>query len=288
MRTVWNPFTSTSNRKLFIAAIFSFGLVILLSGRIYAASTVTFSLPERLEAGSEFEIRFTVDGANPSTAYYAKIAAYHESDPTYLYYGYTKSGDGQWLTYNDSWSKFPSFDSNTEGTISGKLVAKIRSDKEFGVIGIKIRLAKTDKTSSQINSEAKTFTVTAPQPPEITKTETSDTAPQVNSNPAEQTAGTGTDNQTDQPSDLIVPIKPIQPTNINIKLPATFSAQEVPRVLSDATISASPSSDQAASSLTTPKHNQPNKYVIILGSLSLLGAVIAGIVVFIKSRGFLK
>ncbi|MCX6783732.1 MAG: hypothetical protein NT141_01505 [candidate division WWE3 bacterium] len=255
-----------------------------------AVSLQITNFPSEIKINSEFQIEASVSGLPSNKEAALKIGVAGSKD--YYGYGQIKNGD-KFIGYNDTGSCNNTLMIKTDnlGHWEGNLIGKISTTAEPGDGKLRIRVCDPDKSSVSYAIKLTAMDpLPIPEPPPKTNSpEANNAPPQADVDSAEQNDATDATNQTDQSSDLIVPtipIKPTQPTHLDIKLPATFSAQEVPKVAGASTTAKELIATPEAQA--TPSSRATNKYVIILGSLGIIGIVIIGVYFFLKRRQIIK
>lgn len=307
MRTVWNRFTSTSNnfgcwisdtryRKLYHFCFLFFSICALYSACCLLTTTISqaavslqiTNFPKEIKINSEFILSASISGLPREIEAIVKLGV--AGTTNYYGYGQIKNGD-KFIGYNDTGScdNAPRIKSDANGHWEGDLSGIVGVTAKPGDGKLRIKICDPDKTS---NSYPITLTAMdpLPSPPEPAKQPEPDpideTTVETHYNASLPDDSVKSSEISSQPSEYepTTQTSPTRPTNpTNIKLPATFSAQAVPSVLGQSSAEATPevSPKASTSSATAPK---TNKYVIILGSLAIGGAVIAIIAFFLKSR----
>lgn len=128
-----------------------------------AALTISFSSPDQATVGESFPITGQIDHAEQGTTYYIKFEASSDGDnlPAQAgwYAGQTLGVDDQILSWNTSWSKFPTVTTDDSGSADFEVEAQIRGSTSPGKYQTRIKIKPTDSSKTTV-SKLQTLTAT--------------------------------------------------------------------------------------------------------------------------------
>ena len=203
----------------FVVILLSFILFFLSPINVFAqeeSSIATPSAETRLDidtqgpdsaiVGQSFSISFILTNATPNTAYFFKAydAIYNSSN----YVQTNCDNNTDWCNYTgDSWSKFPSFTTDSQGNISNSIILRFNPTKTDIPDQIQIAL-RTDPRLDSFN--VKVVQVIKPEP-----SNTSTPSPSATSTPTNTPKPTSTTkpSSTPKPTTTIKPSSTPKPTS---------------------------------------------------------------------------
>lgn len=141
---------------------FVWGILITLfffftPSQVFAADelvTITTSTTS-ITALNEFSVSVTASSLFADTQYYFKAIG---GDSNYDVQ--TKASDGNWLSWNTSWSEMPTFTSDSSGQINTTITSRFRKETTGGDKSLLVRIRKVS-TETNIDSNSVTIAVTA-------------------------------------------------------------------------------------------------------------------------------
>jgi len=156
---------------IFILIYLSLSGVKIVKVVIGAPSASFSSYPNTVMVGEEFSVLFSVESLDASSSYYFKSRI--GPDMSHLTKGQTKSPSGEWLSDSESWSsgKFPVFNTDEKGTISGNIFSRVSPN--VGVVGENyyvLRILKVGEDSSRAQTLEGSFIFLVNPPPTPTPT----------------------------------------------------------------------------------------------------------------------
>lgn len=138
------------------AALF---LLFVFPRETFAIEISIDSVPTSIMAGNEFSVSFTGTSLTSNSSYFVKAMG---GDSFYDVQTKNESTSA-WLAWNASWTDMPSFNSNTEGTMSATIKAQFKSDISAGDKQFKIRIKRSD-SSTTYDSSTVSISVSTPTP----------------------------------------------------------------------------------------------------------------------------
>ncbi len=215
--------------KYFLGVFTALFLCLFFHREVFAVDVSINSVPSSVVAGNEFSVSFTGTSLTTNASYFVKAMG---GDSFYDVQTKNESASA-WLAWNAAWTDMPSFNSNPEGTMSATIKALFKSDTSAGDKQFKIRIKRSD-SSTTYDSSIVSISVSTPVPtptpsPTSTSTPTSTPTPTVTPTP--------TSTPTKTPSPTPTPTKTPSPT---------------PKVLSKATDNSQDDINKIRQTLATP------------------------------------
>lgn len=215
-----------------------FGFFFLLTPVSAATKPTIVSSPSSIQLDTAFDVQVSIDG-EPNTSYYTKgrIGVNSNSLTKAITYNPSNTPPDDWLTDNDSWSKFPVVTTDEGGSWSGSLKMKAASTATIGDNLLVFRIRKLGVTTNY-NSES--FTISLSASPSPSPSPTPSPIPIPTSTPTPKPKTTGTISKTPAPttvsttspptSDTITPIpKPtISKTKVNYQIASVAATVATP------------------------------------------------------------
>lgn len=184
-------------------------------------------------SGDPFSLSYLASSLSVGSTYYLKAFGGVEPATNQVYTVYS----GQNLSSTAAWASFPSFVIDAGGSASGTLSALIPSAS--GTVSLKLRLALTTNTDTQVTSASTTITVltptTTPVPTTVptntplpTNTPTPTPVPSSTITPSPTTPPTRTPTPTLSPTPTIEPTAVIEPTPADYPTPTDSATVSTP------------------------------------------------------------
>ncbi|GEM_PF-5891108 len=240
--------------------IFLFILILFaIKTPAYAVTVTITSAPSPVAINEEFNVSFAATDLEINTQYYGKIRL--GTNNTYTK-GETKNGD-TWLGDTSSWTSFPTFTTDSSGSLNATIIGRAKSTAEVGTNQLFVRLRKVGSSTNVSPDGETTINITETVVP--TPTPTSTPIPTPTSSPTNTPTPIKTPTPTAAKSPTATPTpKPTPTPTLTASTPTTAKAETLAlgEVLSNKVSSESPEINLATLAASeTPQESSPTAVV---------------------------